>query len=66
MKANTRRTYGREERKNVRDDSPYCIGSSIRRRTPYLATQQWVGILSSGGLGLVLLIVLLLLLMGRI
>ena len=31
---------------NVGNNSPYCINSSISGRTPYLATQQWVGILS--------------------
>ena len=31
---------------NVGNNSTHCINSSTRGRTPYLATQQWVGILS--------------------
>ena len=31
---------------NVGNNFAHCISSSTRGRTPYLATQQWVGILS--------------------
>jgi hypothetical protein len=38
MKADTRRAFGRKERENVRDDSPYFTGSPTHWRAPYLAT----------------------------
>jgi hypothetical protein len=52
---------------NVGNNSAHCINSSARGRTPYMATQQRVGILSKQWHGgLVLLIVVVLLVMGRI